>query len=229
MKKKRFPLTLCAAALLLALTGCGGGGDGPAGGDARAASASAQAASLRSELASLPLESLSEAETAGLYAMREEEQLAHDVYDASAALWGLQVFANITDSEAAHAEAMTTLLDRYALADPMQGLSAGQFPTPAMQTLFDTLAARSRLGLVQALQVGCEIEELDMRDIAAHAQAADSADILRVYDELLRGSRNHLRAFHANLERQGVGGCTPVLLDRAEFDAIVDAPMETGR
>ena len=56
----------------------------------------------------------------------------------------------------------------------------------------------------------------------------DNADILLVYDNLLRGSRNHLRAYTKTLVQQG-GSYTPQYISRAEFDAIVNSPMETGR
>jgi len=48
-----------------------------------------------------------------------------------------------------------------------------------------------------------------------------------VYDNLLRGSRNHLRAFMKVLMQQG-GSYVPQYISRAEFDAIVSSPVETG-
>jgi hypothetical protein len=62
----------------------------------------------------------------------------------------------------------------------------------------------------------------------AQKAGIDNADILLVYDNLLRGSRNHLRAFMKTLSQQG-GGYTPQYLSQTEFDAIVNSPMETGR
>jgi hypothetical protein len=45
--------------------------------------------------------------------------------------------------------------------------------------------ATSRTSLVQALKVGAQIEELDMRDITVQKAGIDNADILMVYDNLL--------------------------------------------
>lgn len=182
---------------------------------------------LASRLASYPLAPLSATEADSLVFMREEEQLAHDVYAVSAALWTPPIFANITGSEATHSAAVKALLDRYRLADPLQGLPNGTFRTPAFQDLFDALAAKSRTSLVDALEVGVEIEELDIRDIAAQKAGIDNADILMVYDNLLRGSRNHLRAFMDVLLQQG-GSYVPRYISQAEFDAIVNSPHETG-
>ena len=159
--------------------------------------------------------------------MREEEQLAHDVYAVSATLWSPPVFANITASEASHSAAVKALLDRYQLADPLAGLANGTFKTPAFQSLYSTLVAASRISLIEVLKVGAQIEELDMRDITVQKAGIDNADILMVYDNLLRGSRNHLRAFMKVLNQQG-GAYVPQYISQAEFDAIVNSAVETG-
>lgn len=146
-------------------------------------------------LASPPLQPLSVAEAQSLAFMREEEQLAHDVCARSAQQWPLlPLFADIADSEATHTSAVKSLLDRYGLPDPLAGLPGGSFSTPEFQALHDELVALGSRSLVDALKVGLQIEELDIRDIEAQGAAIDSDDILRVYDQLLRGSRNHLRA-----------------------------------
>jgi hypothetical protein len=223
--------TLLATALAGGLLACGGGGDpSPAmqGQGQGQGSLGTRTPSWAVSTEPADPATLSAAETDGLLAMREEEQLAHDVYAVSASLWATPVFANIQASEATHSAAMQSLLDRYALSDPLEGLSAGVFKTPAFQALYDSLAARSRLSLIDALQVGCEIEELDMRDIVALMATADNADILTVYGELLRGSRNHLRSYWKVLLQQG-GSYTPQYLTQAEFDAIANSDMETGR
>ena len=185
------------------------------------------AGNLAAQLGTYPLSALSTAEADSLAFMREEEQLAHDVYAVSATLWSPPVFANISASEATHSAAVKTLLDRYQLADPLAGLATGTFRTPAFQSLHNSLVATSRISLVEALKVGVQIEELDMRDITVQKAGIDNADILMVYDNLLRGSRNHLRAFMKVLTQQG-GTYVPQYISQAAFDAIVNSPVETG-
>jgi len=80
---------------------------------------------------------------------------------------------------------------------------------------------------VAALQVGVEIEELDIFDIERGRAGATHTDILTTMDNLTRGSRNHLRSFYANLQAVG-GHYTPKHLDQASFDAIVTSAKETG-
>lgn len=212
-----------------ALGGCGGGGDSlpPVLTVDALGTSSIDNDALTTLLASYPLTALSPAESASLIYMRQEEQLAHDVYTVSASLYAPPIFANIADSEATHSQAIKTLLDRYGLADPLAGLPEGSFASPAIQALYDDFVARSRTGLIAALKVGLEIEELDIRDITAQKASIDNPDILMVYDHLLRGSRNHLRAFMKVLTAQG-GTYTPQYITQAEFDAIVSSPIETG-
>ena len=229
MKRRIFNTSLAGFLLAGGLAACGGSDDPvPVLAVDANGTSSINADVLAAQLATYPLSPLSMAEVDSLLFMREEEQLAHDVYAVSATLWAPPVFANITASEATHAAAVKTLLDRYQLADPLAGLANGTFKTPAFQALYDALVAASRVSLVEALKVGVEIEELDIRDITAQKAGIDNADILMVYDHLLRGSRNHLRAFMKVLTQQG-GTYVPKYISQAEFDAIVSTPVETGR
>lgn len=221
-------LAVALAALTAGLVACGGGDDpGPVMAVDANGTSKFDAGNLAAQLATYPLSALSTLEVDSLAFMREEEQLAHDVYAVSATLWSPPVFANITASEATHSAAVKALLDRYQLVDPLAGLATGTFRTPAFQSLYNSLVATSRVSLVEALKFGVQIEELDMRDITVQKAAIDNADILMVYDNLLRGSRNHLRAFMKVLIQQG-GTYVPQYISQAEFDAIVNSPVETG-
>lgn len=219
-----------AAALAASLPACGGGDDDRPNMAVDASGLSTfNAEALSAALASYPLQAVSVAEADGLAYMREEEQLAQAVYTASASRWpALPIFGNIAASEATHTAAVKALLDRYQLTDPQAGLALGTFATPAFQTLYTDLVAASSVSLVEALKVGVQIEELDIADIAARQASVDNTDILMVYDNLLRGSRNHLRAYMKTLTQQG-GTYTPQYISQTEFDAVVASPMEKGR
>ncbi len=170
--------------------------------------------------------SLSQADSDGLAFMREEEKLAGDVYQAMFDVWGLQIFDNIAAAEQTHTEAVVDLLDRYELPDPAEGLGPGEFSNPDLQALYDELVRTGSQSVTDALEVGALIEELDITDL--RLRASDQTDIDSVYATLERGSRNHLRAFIRQLEREGVT-YTPDYLDQDSFDQIVDTPTERGR
>ncbi|MCU0924462.1 MAG: DUF2202 domain-containing protein [Hydrogenophaga sp.] len=216
MKRKHFLKLMAVAAGGLVLAGCGGGDevaeDPPSG-------PTAAAASLDDEL--------SAEEIAGLMYMREEEKLAHDVYVALFNIWGAQVFANIAESEAEHTEAVRRLIEVHGLDDPAASNPPGVFENNDLQAMYDKLVARGLISLNDALAVGCLIEEKDIQDINdKKAEVQDEPDIVQVYDHLLCGSRNHLRAFNSNLLNQGVT-YLPQVLTQAEWDAIAQPAAET--
>ena len=144
---------------------------------------------------------LSTAEVEALVYMREEEKLAHDVYVALYAQWGQQVFQNISQSEQTHTESVKTLLERYGVADPASE-TAGVFTNLELQSLYNELVARGSQSLEDALQVGVDIEELDIRDLQERRSQVDNADIQQVFNNLLQGSNNHLNAFTRTLSNQ---------------------------
>lgn len=228
---RRQPLQwLLAACLVGNLAACGGGADlDPSLRVDGQGISSFDASTLASALTSYPRQTPSTAEADSLRFMREEEELARAVYAASAQRWPtLPIFANIAASEATHTAAVKALLDRYELTDPLAGLTIGTFKSPSFQALYEALVAASRVSLIEALKVGVQIEELDLRDIALQKPSIDNADILLVYDNLERGSRNHLRAYMRTLLAQG-GSYVPQYLSPSAFDAILQSPMETGR
>ena len=138
---------------------------------------------------------LSSTESASLQYMREEEKLAHDVYVTLYAKWGLRVFNNISVAEQRHTEAIVTLLNRYGISDPAAGNPIGVFTNPDLQALYDKLIAEGSVSTAEALKVGVLVEQTDIQDLKTHISETTKADILQVYNNLLSGSQNHLRAF----------------------------------
>jgi hypothetical protein len=197
--------------------GGNGGGVGNGGGPAGGEEWGTGEGDVAPRIAALPVTTLTAEEIEGLRWMREEEKLAHDVYVALGETWGLRAFENIAAAETTHGEAIKTLLDRHGIADPAAGQPAGAFTDPELQALYGDLVARGRTSLVDALTVGALIEEMDISDL--RERASDTQDIALVYEDLERGSENHLRAFVRNLERRG-GTYTPTHISVDEFESI---------
>ncbi len=174
------------------------------------------------------LADLSDEEIEGILFMREEEKLARDVYQALFDLWGQPVFQNIADSEQAHMDAVKGLIDRYGLDDPVAGNGQGEFTNQDLQALYDELIATGSESLASALRVGAAIEEIDILDLQEHIGETNAADVVHVYENLLRGSRNHLRAFVSTLERQAGEIYAPQYLDDGAYDDIISGTVETG-
>ena len=137
--------------------------------------------------------------------MREEEKLARDVYLTMYEFYksydGSSIFKNIAKSEQSHMDALKKLLDKYQLDDPAQE-NIGEFTNTDLQALYAELVIKGRESYLSALEVGVTIEEKDMIDIQlAIDEAEQYPDLIKVYSNLLDGSKNHLRAFTSQIER----------------------------
>lgn len=183
---------------------------------------------MQTAIATQPVGVLTDAEKAGLLFMREEEKLAHDVYVTLSEKWNMPVFQNIPNSEQTHTDAVKFLLDRYGLTDPATGKAVGVFADEALQKLYDQLVEKGNQSLANALTVGATIEDLDIVDLQTRLAQTDNTDIQMVYQNLMKGSRNHLRAFTKSLTSQAGAAYTPQYLSQAAFDEIVNAPVERG-
>ncbi len=225
-------------AILLALIGCSSGSDSPPlqiqTGPTDVTSVdsdgntSVNAGSLAVELVSLPLGSLSDVEAAGIVFMREEEKLARDVYVTLGNQWSQIIFANIAASEQTHTDSVLELITRYGLIDPVGSNLPGVFLDGSLQGLHDVLVARGSASLIDALIVGAEIEEIDLIDLDLRLlDVVGNDDIELVYENLKKGSRNHLRAFVRNLENENYS-YQPQHLTQAQFEAILNGAMESG-
>ena len=146
---------------------------------------------------------LTESELANLVFMREEEKLARDVYSHMFSVWGSQVFGSIAASEQRHMDAVLSLLNTYGIPDPASGNSAGIFDNTALQKLYDTLIQVGAVSELDAMQVGITIEDTDIADLKLAIQTTAKSNVVRVYNNLLKGSLNHLAAFTNNLEALG--------------------------
>lgn len=182
-------------------------------------------ARLRNDLSTMSRDALSETEKEGLLLMREEEKIARDVYLRLFDRWGLRPFQNISGAEQTHMDAVLALLDHFGLPDPAQGLSVGRFNRPDLQALYDQLITRGEQSLADAVCVGLLIEELDIKDLQEARAKTDKLAIHRVFAELERGSRNHLRAFYRWKQRLGIN-YVPQHLPNTVFEKIGQSEQE---
>lgn len=180
------------------------------------------------QIDALPMESLNDGEKATLVFMREEEKLAHDVYDNLFAKWNSNSFNNISASEQSHMDAVLALINKYGLEDPAADGLPGYFVNPDLQNLYDDLTETGALSREEAFKVGAAIEEIDILDLMRALETdVDNEDIIFAFDNLLKGSRNHLRSFVVNLSKLGIT-YTPQYMTQDAYDAIINTDMERG-
>ncbi|XRP96224.1 DUF2202 domain-containing protein [Methanocaldococcus sp. 16A] len=179
------------------------------------------------DIDALPKQPISEEEKEGLIEMREEEKLARDVYLTLYHKWGLQIFKNIAESEQTHMDSVKYLLDKYNIPDPVKSDEVGKFSNPKFEELYNKLVEQGSKSVVDALKVGATIEDLDIADLEHWISKTDNEDIKFVYENLMKGSRNHMRAFVSMLERYGAN-YTPQYISKEEFEQIISSSMERG-
>jgi len=183
---------------------------------------------LRSEIMSYPKGNLTPVEKEDLIHMIQEEKLAHDVYTTLYEKWKLPIFQNIARSESTHMAAVAMLLQKYNLTNPVANMSVGQFANSTFTELYNKLVEEGSKNITSALKVGALIEDLDIYDLQKCINQTDKPDIKLVYSNLMKGSRNHLRAFVSMLEKYNAT-YTPHYISQQEFEKIISTPTERGR
>jgi hypothetical protein len=177
--------------------------------------------------------------------MCEEEKLARDVYITLGAKYpNARVFGKIDDSEEQHKCAVADMLEKYGVPNPSTNDNVGVFTGKDyggyFTEKFNALVARGSVSELDAFYVGAFIEELDMIDINQCPQVivetdngindvsecgkvyTTKADIQRLYEHLLDGSKDHLRAYVSNIEKTtGEGSYVAQILTQDQVDEIL--------
>ena len=68
---------------------------------------------------------------------------------------------------------------------------------------------------------------MDIKDLTDILESATNENIILVFENLLKASRNHLRAFTRQLAGLGIS-YIPVYISSDEFEQIINSPMEKG-
>ncbi len=216
-----------AGAVAAPVAGNGGGnGNGQGGGGTTTGTGTGNGNGTGTSVLDLPASDLSPEEAAALLFMREEEKLARDVYTKLYETWGLSTFQNIAASEQKHMDEIALLLTRYNLADPAQ--APGVFTDAKLQDLYNALVAQGSQSLADALKVGGAIEEIDILDLQTRMSQTDNADIQQVYNSLMNGSYNHLRAFAGAYTTQTGAAYTAQYLSADMFNTIMSGSTGNG-
>lgn len=183
--------------------------------------------SMQEQIASLPKEAINIEERNGLILMREEEKMAHDIYSFLYDKWNIMIFNNIASSEQTHTDAVLKLLDKYDIDDPASGKNIGVFNDTSLQRMYNQLLINGNYSLLSALTVGATIEDLDIYDLEKLILKADNQDIAFVYNNLLKASRNHMRAFYSQIVNNG-GTYRAKYISQQQLEDIVNSPKEVG-
>ncbi len=153
--------------------------------------------------------------------MREEEKLAGMSIPTSMMHGDTTPSGTSRIVEQKHMDSIKVLLDQFSLDDPVGENDYGEFENQDLLDLYNSLIESGEVSLVDALKVGAAIEEIDIIDIQEYVDKTDDLDIIRVYENLIKGSENHLNAFVKALEKQGLE-YKPQYLTQDEYDRILE-------
>ncbi len=163
-----------------------------------------------------------------LMRMWEEEKLARDVYISLAKTSNLPIFRNISSAESRHMQALEQLLRASGANSSALNSAHGVFVVPEHQQLFKVLVASGSRSPLDAVMVGAKVEEMDIADLQRLLAKTTNAQVRQVLEHLMRGSRNHLRAFASQISQQGAT-YNAEFLSQAEFNRIATSPAEKGQ
>ncbi|MGH0053835.1 MAG: DUF2202 domain-containing protein [Sphaerochaetaceae bacterium] len=173
-----------------------------------------------SEQQVLPSQEIEKVTIDGLFYMAEEEKLARDVYLTLYEIWGNRVFFNIASAEQQHMNAIAAVMEDKSLENPTFVSEIGVFNDEEIAKLYESLVEQGSTSLTAAFLVGAIIEDLDIYDLQRSIETTDDAAEIRVYNNLLRGSENHMRSFVKQLNRYGEDYSAHYISD-AELSAIL--------
>ncbi|WP_338733517.1 DUF2202 domain-containing protein [Mangrovimonas cancribranchiae] len=166
---------------------------------------------------------LTETDKDALLFMLEEEKLARDTYVYLNNEWSISQFDNIKDSEQMHMNAVENLLTQYNVAYTI--LPMGEFEDEILQDLYNQFIIDGTISQANALQIGATIEDLDIVDLEDYINATSNTNLIRVFEKLQCGSRNHLRSFVSVIENAG-DTYTPQYLSQEDYNSIIAGSHE---
>lgn len=152
--------------------------------------------------------------------MREEEKMARDVYIELDGIWHDFIFQNISWSEQRHMDSLLTMLNLYGIPDPVVDDSVGEFTNDVIGQLYDDMLLRGDDSFEEALHAGAYVEEIDIRDLRLAIAEATDTPLIKTYENLLAGARNHLRAFVSRIRSMGTDYVAQEL-SQTDVDQIV--------
>ncbi len=150
----------------------------------------------------------------------QEEKVARDVYAELYDMYGLRTFDNISNSEQNHMDAVEYLLNEYGFDYIDISDERGVYQLPELQDLYDTLIEKASGSIIDAIEVGATIEDLDIFDLDGMLSKNYDDEVDRVLNNLKKGSENHMRAFIRQLNKYNES-YEPQYISQEFFDNIV--------
>ncbi|MBP1670778.1 MAG: hypothetical protein H6Q22_350 [Bacteroidetes bacterium] len=161
-----------------------------------------------------------------IYAVREDEKVARDLYFSFFGKFGLKPFENIGKAEDNHIKATEKLFDYYEIDYPALSEN-GKFENVIRQKLFDSLLLKGTPEL-EAFKVMAFLEESNIVEYEEVLKTIANPNIKIVIENLARASANHFKAAIRHITALG-GTYTPALMTQEQYKAIIAIGFEKGK
>ncbi|NTV17903.1 MAG: DUF2202 domain-containing protein [Bacteroidales bacterium] len=161
-----------------------------------------------------------------IYAVREDEKVARDLYFSFFGTFGLKPFENIGKAEDNHIKATEKLFDYYEIDYPALSEN-GKFENAIRQKLFDSLLLKGTPEL-EAFKVMAMLEESNIVEYGEVLKTIANPNIKIVIENLARASANHFKAAIRQITALG-GTYTPALMTQEQYKAVIAIGFEKGK
>jgi len=161
-----------------------------------------------------------------IYAVREDEKVARDLYFSFFGTFGLKPFENIGKAEDNHIKATEKLFDYYEIDYPALSEN-GKFENAIRQKLFDSLLLKGTPEL-EAFKVMAMLEESNIVEYGEVLKTIANPNIKIVIENLARASANHFKAAIRQITALG-GTYTPALMTQEQYRAVIAIGFEKGK
>lgn len=155
--------------------------------------------------------------------MLEEEKMAFDIYTTMDEKWGTMQFNHIKQSEVMHMDVLKNILKENNVKYNL--LSQGKFNDQNLQKLYNNLYSQGMKSEIEALKAGAKIEDVDIYDLIRLKKQTENPEIIKIYNFLECGSRNHLRAFTRGLNKNGETYRTE-FISQKDYETILNNQQE---
>ena len=161
-----------------------------------------------------------------IYAVREDEKVARDLYFSFFGTFGLKPFENIGKAEDNHIKATEKLFDYYEIDYPALSEN-GKFENAIRQKLFDSLLLKGTPEL-EAFKVMAMLEESNIVEYGEVLKTIANPNIKIVIENLARASANHFKAAIRQITALG-GTYTPAIMTQEQYEAVIATGFEQGK
>lgn len=162
-----------------------------------------------------------------LYAIREDEKLEHDLYNLAFTKYpDLTQLNRFVSAATSHLEASERILTYYEVSFPSLS-EEGVFADETRQAIYNE-KAQVMTSISEVYQTLSLLEEENIQAYEAVLDDIENVNIKMLVENLLRASKNHLRALNKMIIAIGET-YTPTIISVEDYEEIINTSFQRGK